>query len=121
MKKELSRKLIYYPLLRMLLFKVWFRIIFFCLVLLIVFLSLFLPKIWTTSPDGFMPVIKVSGLDLAQAWSLKRNARRAATAGRLNDASYSWMAAIANNPADPEAIRSFLDGVLRREKPEPRY
>ncbi|MBI4325399.1 MAG: hypothetical protein HY674_09060, partial [Chloroflexi bacterium] len=41
--------------------------------------------------------------------------------GRLNDASYSWMAAIANNPADPEAIRSFLDGVLRSEKPEPRY
>ncbi|MEK7686545.1 MAG: hypothetical protein AAB466_14105 [Verrucomicrobiota bacterium] len=121
MKKVLSRKLIYSPLLRMLLFKVWFRMVFFCLVLLGISLSLFLPKIWTTSPTGFMPVIKVSGLDLAQAWSLKRSARQAAAAGRLNDASYSWMAAIANNPADPESIRSFLNGVLRSEKPEPRY
>ncbi len=105
----------------MLLFKIWFRIIFLCLVLLVIFLPLFLPKIWTTSPPDFMPVIKVSGLDLAQAWSLKRSARRAAAEGHLNEANYSWSAAIANNPADPESIRSLLKNILRSEKPEPRY
>src|SRR5258706_14787160 len=80
-KLKLANKLAYFPLLRLLLFKFWFRMAFLALVFLMVFLSLFLPKVWRTSPPNFLPVVKVSGLDLVQAWSLQRTARKQMAAG----------------------------------------
>lgn len=120
LKKELNRKLIYYPLLRMLLFKAWFRVAFlFCCAIGLIG-SLYLPRMWKSSPADFFPVVKVSALDMTQAWALKRSAQKAAESGDRASANLSWQTAIANNPADAEAVRGFLHNLLKMEKPDKR-
>ncbi|MBM3841160.1 MAG: hypothetical protein FJ398_25040 [Verrucomicrobia bacterium] len=108
-KKYLRRKLAGHPFLCLLVQDTWFRLGCLGFILLLVSLGLFLPRIWTASPPGFLPVVKVSGLDLAQAWSLKRSARQAMAAGRFDDAHYAWMAALANNSADASLLRGSLE------------
>src|SRR6185369_3109145 len=115
MKADLKSKLIgrldNYPLLRQLVLEFWFRTAFLvCAVLLILF-PLFTRKIWTVSPPGVQPRIRISGLDLVQAWSLKRNAVKAMANGKNDEAAYAWQAAINNNPADPELVRGALRNV----------
>jgi hypothetical protein len=112
-KEELGAKLLDYPLLRQLVFERWFRLAFACFILIFIFLALFLPKIWRTSTPEFRPVIKVSGLDLVQAWSLKRSALKAAAAGKFDEANYAWQAALANNRADPDLVRGALRNLLK--------
>jgi predicted Zn-dependent protease len=111
-KEEVKAKLLDYPLLRQLVCERWFRLAFLAFLLVFVFLGLFLPRIWRASRPGFLPVIRVSGLDLVQAWSLRRTAIKATAAGRFDEANYAWQAALANNRADAgasrEALRSFL-------------
>jgi tetratricopeptide (TPR) repeat protein len=97
----------------MLLFKVWFRVAFFVIVGFGVFLAFYLPKMWRTSPDGFNPVIRVSGLDLTQGWALKRNARKADAQGDVKQAYFSWLAAVGQNASDKEALRGFLNNFTR--------
>jgi tetratricopeptide (TPR) repeat protein len=106
-------KLLESALLRQLFYERWFRVAFAGCVLLLIFLALFLPKIWTTSGPGVMPVIKVSGLDLVQAWSLKRSALKAMADGKYEEANYAWQAALANNRADPELVRGILRNILQ--------
>ena len=79
-----------------------------------------MPKVWRTSPPGFVPVIKVSGLDLTQAWSLKKTAQRADAEGQTETAVQAWLTAVANNPADPELVRGFL-GSLERDENRPNH
>lgn len=79
-----------------------------------------LPKIWTVTPPGFEPVVKISGLDVLQGWSLSRSARDAEAAGRWRDAVDVWQGAVANNPADREAGRGLVEAVLRVQDPERR-
>lgn len=117
LKHRLANRFIYSPFLRLLLFKPWFRVAVLMLVALLVFLSLFLPKIWRQTPAGVQPTVRVSGLDLLQAWSLQRTARRAAAAGLYEQAAYAWRAAIANNPADPDLLRGALRTL--RQNPNP--
>jgi hypothetical protein len=112
-KDELKEKLLEFPLLRQLVCERWFRLAFAAFVLVFVFFALFLPKIWTTSPHGFRPVVKVSGLDLVQARSLKRTALKDESAGKFEEANYAWQAALANNQADLNLIRGALRCVLR--------
>src|SRR5262249_53874179 len=102
-----------FPLLRQLLFERWFRLAFAACALIFVFFALFLPKIWKTTPTGFRPIVKVSGLDLVQAWSLKRTALKAEQAGQFDEANYAWQAALANNPANKDLVRGSLNCVLR--------
>lgn len=120
LKRTLYPRLIYSPFLRLILFNFWFRVAFVGFVLLVLFLALFLPRIWTVTPPGFLPVIKISGLDMTQAWSLKRSALRAMAAGDFEKACYAWGGAVANNPANPELIRGELRNVLRLPRAEPR-
>ncbi|MDA1275364.1 MAG: hypothetical protein O2960_15170 [Verrucomicrobia bacterium] len=75
-------------------------------------LALFVMRIWVTSPSGFEPQIKVSGLDLAQAWSLKKSAARAAAVGEFEKASFAWLTACANNLGDVSSIRGFLRSFI---------
>jgi len=81
-------------------------------VVLLALLSL--PKLWLATPDGFRPVVRVSLLDLAQAWSLDRAAQRLAAAGQHRDAQQRWQAAVGNNPANAQLIRNTLEHFLSR-------
>ena len=114
-KHVLAERLRDYPLLRLLVFKKWFRVAVLAFVLLVGFLALFLPKIWTVTPRHFKPEIKISGLDVVQAWSLKRSARRAEAAGDREQADHAWLGAVINSPANPRLVRGFLRNALQRE------
>lgn len=112
-KARLSDMFPYSGLLQLLIYSVWFRLVFVLLVLFAVFMALFLPKIWVTTPKDYNPVVKVSGLDLLQAWSLKRSARAAAEAGDQEKALYAWRVAVANNQGNLDSIRGFLEYLLK--------
>jgi hypothetical protein len=104
----------------MVVLKPWFRLAVICLALLLAFLALYLPPFWTTSPPGFLPIVRVSGVDLTQAWAAKRRARAAAAAGQHSDAFYWWQAALGNNAADLVALRGSLRARLAGEPNAPR-
>lgn len=110
-KDVLVEKALDNALLRQLVYERWFRVGFAVVSLIFIFLSLFLPKIWRASKAGFTPVVKVSGLDLVQAWSLKRTALKAAAAGKFDESLYAWQAALANNRADPDLVRGALQSI----------
>ena len=118
-KLDLANRFVYFPLVRLLIFSFWFRLIFAGFFLFLVFLALFLPRIWRTTPSGFLPVIRISGLDMAQAWSLRRSALRSMKDGDVVQAGYAWQAAMARNPGDPELVRGALRYVLELEQPGP--
>src|SRR5437899_6923621 len=115
-KDELGTRLERFPLLRQMLYETWFRVIVLVGVLGAVGMALFLPKIWVTSPKGFLPVVRVSGLDMLQACSLQRSARQAMAAGKFEQAPYAWTSAFANNPADPNLARGALENSLRMDR-----
>jgi tetratricopeptide (TPR) repeat protein len=72
------------------------------------------PKLWKTTPTPFpFGEVRVSVLDLVQAWSLSRAARRAEAAGQDGAALLSWRSALVNNQADPALHRGVL-GFLGR-------
>src|SRR2546425_9303752 len=118
-KQELANKVIEYPVLgslvRLLLYEPLFRWVFLGVLLLLPLLALFVLKIWTASPPGFVPIIKVSGLDLLQPRSLKRTALKAMVGKRYEDALYSWQVSVANNPADAELVRGCLKTILETD------
>ena len=67
------------------------------------------PKMWLVTPDRFpYGETRVSIIDLVQAWSLARSARRAEEAGLDEAALFAWRGAMVNNPADPRWHRGFL-------------
>jgi hypothetical protein len=107
-REQILIRLVEYPLLRVLFFSFWFRLVFLAFVGLMIFLALFLPKIWRTTPPGFIPVYRASGLNLVQAWSLQRGAQQAMASGKTADAIYGWQAALAHNPANPDLLRGLL-------------
>lgn len=94
----------------------WFRAAFLVLLLLVILAGLLLPRLWTTTPAGFTPVVRVSGLDRVQARSLRASAQGHEAAGRYKEAVHAWSAAIANDPGQPELIRGLVRTVLN-EKP----
>jgi hypothetical protein len=108
--------LIYSPFIRLVLFNVWFQIAFFAMVLVSIFIALYLPKIWTVSPRNFLPVVKVSGLDMTQNWALKRGARKAMENRDFTRAAQSWEGAVAQNPGDEEALRGYLQNTLNLDR-----
>lgn len=115
-KREVAGWLAEYPLLRVLLFETWFRVGFALFLAVLIGGLVALPKIWVTSPDGFLPVVKVSLLDFVQAWSLQRSARLNEAAGKFDEANYAWQVAFANNQADASSIRGLLRNYLNHER-----
>ncbi len=79
-----------------------------------------IPKIWKVTPEGFSPIVRVSGLDFIQSYSLARTAREQVTAGKIEDALYSWEVAIANQPADQENLRGAIQTFLQHDDPTPK-
>ena len=116
LKRQLGPKLIYSPFLRLVLFNIWFQLAFGAVVLVSISVALYLPKIWRVSPEGFLPVVKISGLDMTQNWALKRSARKLTQEAQFKLAAQSWEAAVAQNPADLESIRGYLANALNLEK-----
>ncbi len=104
------------PLIRLLISETWFRVAFAGICLLLVFLALFLPKIWSNTPKDFSKTILVSGLDHLQAWSLKRAAIKAMAEGRDDDALQAWREALANTPGNPDISRGMLRFLLKTDK-----
>lgn len=119
-KGRLAGKLAEYPLLRVLLFEFWFRVAFALFVLLVIFMSLFLPKIWRTAPPDFLPIVRVSGLDMLQSWSLRRTATALQAEQKYEEAAQSWQMAVANNPGDPQNFEGALRNLLANPEPLPR-
>src|SRR5436853_6723305 len=115
-KDKLAVKFINYPALNSLiclvLYERWFRVFFFGMLLLAPLLLLFILPVWRVSPADFQPPVKISGLDLVQASSLRRTAIKQAALGKFEEAFQSWRVAVANNPADPEFIRGSLRHLM---------
>jgi tetratricopeptide (TPR) repeat protein len=76
------------------------------------------PRIFVTSPEGVFPVIRISGLDLMKARSLKQTAQAAEAAGKLDEAIQAWVAALASNQADLELNRGLLKTLAGAAKPD---
>ncbi len=107
-KNKLSTHLDDHPLLLVLLYSTWFRVVFILFVVGFLSLPAVMLRLWRTTPAGFVPIVRVSGIDLAQSWSLRRTARAQAGAGRWDDALFSLRAAVANNAANVDTVRELL-------------
>ena len=87
--------------------------------LVVVALAVGVPKMWRTTPENFSrATIKVSLIDLIQAWSLSRSARKAEQSGDYEHALISWRAALVNNLGDESLHRGLLTHL--RDVPEAR-
>ena len=113
-----SSKLANYPLLRFLLGSKAFRVILVILIVIPSLLVLALAQIWRSTPEGFDPEVKIRAVSMAQAWSLKRGAIKAAEKGQMDRAIYSWRMAVAHNPGDPELSRGLIECILKSGKKE---
>lgn len=113
MKNRLTRRLLAYPLVRIFIFERRFRIAFILLTAALLGVASMLPAVWRVSPEGFLPVIRVSGLDLLQARALKGSAARAMSAKQWDDAHYCWAAAWSHNPADAAALRGVVESWIQ--------
>lgn len=112
----LNRKLLYrfivdndFPLLRLLYFNRWFRLAFFLSVLLFFGIPIGLMKIWLSTPNDFLPEIRISLLDKLQSYSLHYSAKRAWKKGEGEEAIDAWRGAIANDPGRIDLCREFMN------------
>lgn len=120
-RQDLANRLAYFPMLRILLHEPLFRVGLGGFVLVITTVLLMLPKVWRTTPDGFTPVVRVSGLDRLQAWSLRRGAREMMAAGRHDRAAFAWQSAVANDVADLRSLRGVFQNELASDRRETNY
>lgn len=111
-REALAERFAEFGLLRTLLLNKWFALSFVLIVLLALLVALGLPKMWRMTPEGFLPEVRVSLLDLAQSWSLRRKAEELTAQGKAEDAVVAWQAAFANNMSDVGTLRGALKGLL---------
>jgi len=111
LRERIEGSLLYQVLLR----QVWFRRVAIAGGTVLLLSGLSLLRVWTSSPAGLMPPVKVSLLDLFQAWSLDRSAGRLAGRGLEVAAAQAWRAALVNNRADPELLRRLLGHFVQSE------
>jgi hypothetical protein len=111
-KHVLSKRLTYSPFLKMLLLYFWFRIAILALVVIGLTTAVMLPRLWTTTPPGFMPPVKVSLLDKMQAYMLRRAADKATARGDSQTAIEAWLNALGNNMGNPNSARGLLRTAL---------
>ena len=104
----MGERLAEYPLLRTMLLNPWFALALTGVVLTGLAVLICLPKMWTSSPEGFRPVFKVSLLDLMQARALRASAERKAAQGDHLGAAIAWQSAVGNNPGNLELYRGAL-------------
>ena len=93
-----------------------FVVLFTIVSLVIVTAGIMLPKMWRRTPDGFKPIVRISGLDKLQAWSLHRSALRLEAEGKERPAIMAWERAVANDPCDLELARGNLRAIIKWDK-----
>ncbi len=103
------------PLVRQLVHEPIFAVVLLLGLCVVLGVAVILPKYWDPAPVGFSKNIRVSLLDYAQAWSLRRAGANAAKADRWDDALTRYQAAVANNLADARSLRGVL--VVLRDAP----
>ncbi|MBM3879320.1 MAG: hypothetical protein FJ387_06320 [Verrucomicrobia bacterium] len=122
LRHRLAQRLGDWPLLRMLVLNLWFRVVFAGFVTVLILLILLVPKLWRVTPAGFLPEIRVNLLDLAQEWSLRRQAHTAVERGDQVSALAHWKGALAQNPANVDSLRGWLraagQGLMVEERPD---
>lgn len=89
----------------------WFRTAAITFVLGLVGGTLFILKIWRTTPEGLIPVVRISGLDVLQAASLERAAQAYWQKGATREGFLTYRVALANTPASVPLLRRFLAGA----------
>lgn len=72
-------------------------------------------KLWTNTPEGFEPVVKVSVFDLLQAKALTQNALKHEASGHVVAAKAAWRGVIGNTPGRVEPLRRYLE-ILQQEE-----
>src|SRR5688572_1270909 len=95
-----------------------FRVLFGLALVFLATLPFLLFPLIKASPEGFNPPLRVSGIDLIQAWNLKRTAVKQARSMSFDASVFTWRMAIANNAADADLIRGLLRTVGQAEQPE---
>ena len=105
-----------HPLFRVFVLDPRFAVLATILSLVILTAVVMLPKVWRRTPPGFKPVIKISGLDKLQAWSLHRSAVRLEAEGKERAAILAWERAVANDPCDLILARGVLRAVVKGDK-----
>lgn len=105
-----------FPLLRILLYSRWMIWALLLMILIVASLPLSLAKIWKTTPDGFEPVVKISILDVAQAWSFRRAALKEFAEDKFEDSVHAWHSAIANDPGNVEYMREYFRFLIDHDQ-----
>ncbi|HNQ87758.1 MAG TPA: hypothetical protein PKM73_03890 [Verrucomicrobiota bacterium] len=112
LKMKLGKHLTYAPFIKLLLFSFWFRLVVLALAGVAFIVVLLFPKMWTSTPKDFVPVVKVSLLDKIQAFNLRRTAEKAMARRDYEGALTAWGSAYANNQGNPEMARGLLRTVI---------
>lgn len=113
LKERLDEMFLEHPLLRVMLWDRRFRWFAGAFVMVLVGVSLMLPKIWRSTPPQIEHAVKMSGVDYLQAAALKRSALAEQERGDWAKALISWEMARANHPGDPELTRGVIGTRLR--------
>lgn len=78
--------------------------------------TLSLLKIWRITPDAFVPVIRISWLDMVQARMLAASAREHFAAGRLREAAHAWRGSVANQPTHLPVLREWVQAAVTADE-----
>lgn len=111
-KRNLTRRLIYSPFLKMLVLLFWFRVVVLGMAAVLVAGVIMVPRLWVVTPPGFLPRVKVSLLDKVQAAMLKRSAERAMARQDYDGAYDAWRNAFGNNQGDPDLTRGLIRCIM---------
>ncbi len=118
-RQRLALRLEGYPLLRTLVLDTAFFWAVMLIAVVVIGLGVGIPKVWRTTPENFSrATIRVSLIDLVQAWSLSRAARRSDAVGEYDRAMLALRGAVVNNLGDPNLHRAMLRHL--RDVPEAR-
>jgi len=109
----LARRLRHWRLIQLLNHDVRLRWVVFAGLGLILAGVLSVVRIWDVAPAGLGQVVRISLVDMAQAWNLSRTARRLDQAGDHARALQCWGAAVGNYPTRPDLRRSYFQTLLQ--------
>ena len=74
-------------------------------------------KVFRISPENVLPVVRISGLDHAQAWMARRQAKRHEREGRPALALLAWKSCIANHPYHEQNLTQAVLAHVRLDRP----